>query len=310
MSYPLESEKILKSVGAVGVLQPIIVSGCPCHGGYQIVAGFRRAYACRKIGIEIVNANIYQVEPENSLGVFWLVLSENASHRRFNDVEKSLILTKLVEQFHCNRDEVMRTYMPLLELAPNDKVLEIYLKIADFEEDIKCYIAVHDLPMTVLELLAKLSPNDRTAVFMLFSKLKPGINKMKELLASLDEIALREGSSIHHVLAECSIQDILTHKKYSGPQKVEHIRRIIREKRYPQFTDLEREYHAQVKQLELPHGLRLQTDRFFEDDTLSAMFHFQTPEQLRTFAEELLKLSQKTELQHLLDLIKGNNKLY
>jgi ParB-like chromosome segregation protein Spo0J len=135
MSYPLKSEKILKSVGMVGVLQPIIVSGCPCHGGYQIVAGFRRAYACRKIGIDVVNANIYQVEPENSLGVFWLVLSENASHRRFNDVEKSLILTKLTEQFHCNRDEVMRTYMPLLELSPNDKVLEIYLKIADFEED-------------------------------------------------------------------------------------------------------------------------------------------------------------------------------
>jgi ParB-like chromosome segregation protein Spo0J len=305
MSYPLELEKILKSVGMVGVLQPIIVSGCPCHEGYRIVAGFRRAYACRKIGINSVHAHICQVKPEESLGAFWLTLSENASHRAFNDVEKSLILTKLVGQFQCSRDDVIRNYMPILELAPNAKVLNIYLKIADFEEEIKHYIATHELPMSLFELLANLASVDRTAVFTLISTLKLGVNKIKELLIDLDEIALRDGCSIYQVLDDKNIQEILTHKRYSGPQKAEHVRRIIRKKRYPQLTDLEHKYKKRLKQLQLPRGLQLKTDRFFEDDELSASFRFQTPEQLEAFAKELLHLSQKPELQDLLDLIQG-----
>ncbi len=305
MSYPLESEKILESVGEIGVLYPILVSKSSYHERYQIIAGFRRAYACREIGLDVVNANIYQVDSDNRLRAFSLALYENASHRTFNDVEKSLILTKLLGQFQCTRDDVIQNYMPILDLAPNDKVLDIYLKITDFEEDIKRYIAVHELPMSMFELLANLSSDDRTAVFTLISTLKLGVNKLQELLTYLDEIALRDNCPIHDVLADHHIHEILTHEKHSRPQKAKHIRRIIRGKWYPQLTALEHEYNERVKQLHLPHGLRLQTDKFFEDDNLSATFRFQTPDQLKVFAEELLQLSQKKKLQDLLDLIQG-----
>jgi ParB/RepB/Spo0J family partition protein len=303
MSYPLVSEKIIESVGTIGVLHPIIVSSC--EGTYQIITGFKRAYACRQLGLEMVNAYIYQVEPENALSAFSLALHENVSHRTFNDVEKSLILTKLLEQFHCDRAEVIRYYMPILGLAPNGKVLDIYLKLADFEEEIKRYIAAHELPMAMFELLANLSSDDRTAVFTLISTLKLGVNTIKELVTELDEIALRDNCSIHYVLSGKHIQEILDHEKYSKPQKAERIRRIIRERRYPELTTLESEYHKHLTQLHLPHGLRVQTDKFFEDEELSVAFRFQTPEQLREFAEELLKLSQTRELQNLLDVIQG-----
>ena len=306
MSYPLESEKIMASVGTIGVLQPIIVSGCGCEGKYQIITGFKRAYACRKIGVELVNAYIYQVDQDNRLGAFALALHENAAHRTFNHVEKSLILTKLVDQFHCDRDEVIQQYLPLLELAPNSKVLDIYLKIADFEEEIKRYLAIHDLPLTVLELLANLSPADRAPVFTLISTLKLGVNSIKEALTELGEIALRDSCPIHHVLADRQIQEILKHEQYPVPQKAERIRRIIREKRYPELTTLEYEYHARLKQLQLPRGVQFKTERFFEDDDLSVAFRFQTPDQLKKFAEELLQLSQKPELQSLLGLVQGS----
>lgn len=305
MSYPLESPAVIASVGTVGVLQPIVVSDCPCQGKYQIVAGFRRAYACREIGLETIHANIFQVDPDNTLAAFCLALYENLAHRTFNEVEKSLILKKLSAQFGCPREDVIRNYMPLLQLAPNEKVLETYLKIVDFAEDIKRYIAAHELPMTVLELLANLSSDDREAIFTLISRLKLGINKIKEVLTYLDEIALRDNCSIHQVLDDKQIHDVLNHEKYTGPQKIEQIRRIIREKRYPQLTTLERKYHDRLKQLRLPRGLQLKTDRFFEDDDLAATFRFTSPEQLKSFAEELLTLAQKPELQDILDLIQG-----
>jgi len=305
MSYPLESEKILESVGTIGILQPILVGESSYQGRYRIIAGFRRAYACRKLGLEAVNAKIYPLDPENNLTAFLLALSENISHRTFNDIEKSLILTKLFDQFRCGRDDVIQNYMSILELAPNSKVLDTYLKIAGFEEKIKRYIAAHEFPMAMSELLAKLSSDDRTAVFTLTSTLKLGVNKIKQLLTDLDEIALRDSCSIHHVLGDKQIQEILTHEKYSGPQKTEHIRRIIREKRYPHLTTLEHEYNERLKQLQLPRGLQLKADRFFEDDDVSVTFRFQTPDQLKTLAEELFELSQKKELQNLLSLIQG-----
>ena len=308
MSYPREALQVLASVRTIGVLQPIVVSDAPHQGKYQIIAGFRRAYACRAIGLDRIRATMYPLGPDNALGAFRLALYENLAHRTFNDVEKSLILTKLLRQFACSQDEVIQTYMPLLRLAPNAKVLETYLKIHDFEEEIKHYMADHEFPMTVSELLATLSSDDRQAVFRLISTLRLGINKIKELLTHLEEIALRDNCTMKQIIDDRQIHDILRHKQYTGPQKAEQIRRIIREKRYPQLTTLEHKYHDQLKQLHLPRGLQLKTDRFFEDDDLSATFRFQTPEQLRTVAEVLLEISQKPELQYLLNLVQGKER--
>jgi hypothetical protein len=248
---------------------------------------------------------MYPLEPDNALGAFCLALYENLAHRTFNEVEKSLILTKFLRQFACLQDEVIQTYMPLLGLAPNEKVLATYLKIDDFEEEIKHYMADRELPMTVIELLAPLSSDDRQALFRLISALRLGINKIKELLTHLEEIALRDNCTMQQVIDDRQIQGILRHTQYTGPQKAEQIRRIIREKRYPHLTTLERTYHEYLKRLHLPRGLQLTTDRFFEDDDLSATFRFQTPEQLRAVAEALLELSQKPELQQILDLVQG-----
>ena len=305
MSYPLESAKISASVGAIGVVQPIIISGCGCEGKYRLIAGFKRVHACRQVGAEIVNAYLYQVDPENRLGAFALMLSENASHRTFNTVEKALILSKLVNRFQCAREDVIRHYLPLLELAPNGKVLDIYLRLMDFEEAFKRYLAAHELPLTVLELLTSFSPADRSAVFTLIAALKLGVNKIKEFCTELSEIALRENCAIQHVLADAQIRTILQQEQTPVPQKAEQIRRLLRARRYPQLTTLERAYAAQRQRLHLPRGVQLETDPFFEDDGLSVAFRFQTPGELQTLAEALLQLSQKTELQALLSLIRG-----
>ena len=230
MSYPLQAPKVIASVGTIGVLQPIIVSGCACHGKYQIVAGFRRAYACREIGLPAIQANIHPMEPDARLSAFLMALYENLAHRQFNEIEKSLILHKLLHEFECPHDEILQGYMPALQLAPNEKVLDIYLKLLDFEEDLKQYIAKHEMPLTILEMLTTLSDADRRAVFTLISRLKIGLNKLKELLTDLDEIALRDDCTLHQILNDNTLQHIMNDEKLPGPQKIEQIRQFIRKK--------------------------------------------------------------------------------
>ena len=194
-------------------------AAAPARGNTRLSQAFRRAYACREMGLDLIHANIYPVDPDAPLTAFNLALYENLSHRIFNDVEKALILSKLSEQFGCSQDLIIQDYMPLLQLAPNEKVLEAYLKLAEFEEELKRYIAQHNVPLTVIELLAGLSSEDRHSLFSLIAALKLGLNKLKELLSYLEEIALRDGSSITDILSSPEIQELLSHEKHNGPQK-------------------------------------------------------------------------------------------
>ena len=306
MSYPAESDAITTSVGMIGVIQPIVVDGCPCSGGYKILAGFRRAYACRKIGVTSVNAYLYQVPHDNKAAAFWLALQENASHRSFNVVEKSLILGKLLTQFQCPRPEVIAQYLPLLNLSPSGKVLDTYLRVGKFADSMKTYLAEHELPMSILELLGNLSAEDRQAVFTLIAELRLGVNKIKELLSHLDDIALRDGQTVAQIVQDHRIQQILTDDTLQGPQKAEQIRRIIRARRFPQFIELEQRYQQTLQQLHVPKGVRVQTDRFFEDDRLSVGFQFQNPEELQRIAEQLAELAKQPELTEVLHIIQGD----
>lgn len=308
MSYPAESEKIRASVGMIGVIQPIVVDGCPCSGGYRILAGFRRAYACRQLGISTLNAYLYHVPPENPVTAFWLVLQENASHRAFNAVEKALILTKLLTQFQCERAEVIEHYLPLLDLQPANKVLDIYLRVSDFADPLKAYLAEHDVPMNLLELLGNLAPDDRQAVFALMAELKLGVNKIKELLGYLDDIALRDGQSPAQILQDQHIQQILTDDTLQGPQKAEQIRHSMYTRRYPQFAELEQRYQQALQHLHPPKGVRVQADRYFEDDRLSVDFQVHKPEDLQQIAEQLTELARKPELAEVFAIIQGNGR--
>lgn len=305
MSYPAETEAIQASVGTVGVVQPIVVDGCPCSGGYRIVSGFRRAYACRRLGIASVNAYMYQVPQENPATGFWLALQENASHRTFNMVEKALILDKLLTQFQRDRSEVLRQYMPLLGLNSSGKVLDGYLRIAGFSESIKAFLADHDVPLNIIELLAHFAPDDREAIAALAAELRLGVNKIKELILNLDEIALRDGQAPAEILARSAIREALRDDAHPAPQKAEAVRRSVHALRYPQFTEVERRYHDTLQHLQLPKGVQFRTDRFFEDDRMSVGFQFRSADELRRIAAQLSTVSEQPELADLLRLVQG-----
>jgi len=303
MSYPLTSPTVAASVATVGVINPILVSGCACQGKYQIVAGFRRANVARDIGIPALPAQIYQVDPENPLAAFSVALCENAAHRVFNHIEKALILHKASRIFNCPDNELIQTFLPLLGLAPNEKTLKIYRQIAGFDDEQKPYLACHELPLSLLELLTTLAPEDRRAAFSLVSALNINLNKFRELLTFAEEIALRDGCAMRDVLASAEIGAIIAHEKLSAPQKIEAIRDWLRKQRFPRLTALEQDYASALKRLKPPKGVQLTTDKSFEDETMTATFRFSSPEQLATVAEHLAQLARQPELAPLLRLI-------
>lgn len=307
VSFPLESPAVSASVGMVGVINPIIVSGCPCQGKYQLVAGFRRAFACRDIGLAQIPAQIYPVDPDNPLAAFCLALYENLAHRTFNAVECAEILRKLSAQFHCPADELAQTFLPALGLPRSAKTLDAYLRLAAFDDEQKRHLAGQELPLGLIELLAALPPEDRGAAFRLMTAVNINQNKLRELLTMAEDIALRDGCALRDVLSDPAILSLLAHEKFSAPQKLDAIRDALRRRRFPRLTALEQEYAAALKRLKSPQGVQLTADRYFEDDALTATFRFASRDQLAAVADELRQFAVQPELETLLRVIQGQS---
>jgi len=56
-----DMEQLTQSIQAQGVLTPLVVRPLP-NGEYEVISGHRRLYACRRAGIEMIPALIYEMD--------------------------------------------------------------------------------------------------------------------------------------------------------------------------------------------------------------------------------------------------------
>jgi ParB family transcriptional regulator, chromosome partitioning protein len=95
---------LAESVGARGVLQPILVRPRP-GGTYELVAGERRWRAARLAGLDTVPALVQHRDDAQSLEI---ALIENMAREDLNPVEAARAVAALVEEMGLTREEVGR----------------------------------------------------------------------------------------------------------------------------------------------------------------------------------------------------------
>ena len=87
--------------------------------------------------------------------------------------------------------------------------------------------------------------------------MKLGLNKQREILTMIQEIAFREHLTVKDVLNAPELQQIMGHEKWDRSQKTVHLRQYLRRRRYPSITSVERDFEAQVQSLDLESGIAL-----------------------------------------------------
>ena len=134
--------------------------------------------------------------------------------------------------------------------------------------------------------------NEGVAVALvgLFQQLKIGLNKQRELLLLLSEIAKREDIPIPQLIAEKPLQDILQNKDLDRAALRQKFRSYLRHRRYPAISKAETDYQKRVQQLNLGKHIQLIAPRDFEGTTYAMTLHFKNRQDLSKLKEKLQKI--------------------
>ncbi len=291
MNFEPDLEPLIASAEQVGILEPIWLRRKAKK--LQIISGFRRFDVAQKLGMETLGALVWKKERIDDQTAFLMGIHENILGRGLNLVERGLVLDKLLSRFSLSRNEIIRNWLPLLNLEPSDNILNGFLLINTFSKGVKRYLLGHGLSLTNVMLLAKFSKEDRQLICRSLSHLRIGENVLREMLTFLREIAHRDGIRIADLLSNPRIQVPLSDHRLSGPQKIQAIRRFLREKRYPRLSELEERFSASKKGMNLPPQIKITPPPFFEGDRFKIEFSFGSLEEYEKNLATLQKLSKE-----------------
>jgi ParB/RepB/Spo0J family partition protein len=298
VNYLPDLQSLRSSIEQIGLIQPVLLR--KKLGGYQIVCGFRRISVMKELGKSEIESRVFEEKEMDESQLFSLSLHENATTRGFNSIEKAIALEKLTHRFQIHPETVIKTFLPLFSLEPNEKILNTYLSLAQMEDEIKTYVLKEEVSRSNIRRLSAFTPDDRMAILSLISPLKLGENRLRETLTFLEEISRRNQCSARDIVGRPEIQAILSQKELTSSQKAERVKKVLKDLRYPKMHQMEEEFEKKKRDLNLPSNVSLHHPPFFEGRGLKIEFQFETMKEYRAILSSLSQLVEKKKFEEML----------
>jgi ParB family chromosome partitioning protein len=300
VNFMPDLQRLRSSIEERGLIQPVLLR--EKGDRYQIVCGFRRISVYHELGNPEIEARVFKEKEMDDLGLFCVSLHENLTTRGFNTLEKAIALDKLVHYFQIDPIVLIKTFLPLFSLEPHEKILKTYLSLARMENEVKSYILEEEVSRSNIRILSHFNSEDRMALLPLFSSLKLGENRLREMLTLLEEISQRDQIRVKDIVHRPEIQAILSQKEFTPSQKTERVKKVLIDFRYPKMRQMEKGFEKKRRDLNLPPHLSLHHQPFFEGGGLRIEFQFETMEEFRSILSSLSVLPEKKEFQEILKL--------
>lgn len=289
-------EKLMDSVKVIGIRHPISV--CPSGNRYTIVSGHKRFQAAPRSGLTTVPAFIVPELDDASRLV--INLNENFGQRHYSDIEKGGILNKLT-QAGVSDETIIDEYMPLLELERSKKLFLDLSGVEKLSPKLKNLLHRAGVPVKTFNTFYKW--DSLTAAENLFSILKPGVNKWRDLLDLIDEVAARENTTQGDIIDD--IQKILTSSDVPAPQRYDPIHKALHNRRYPVLSEMRKQVARALDEMELDDKTRLRFQDTFESNELKLELKFQSEKELSQQVEKIFKALQSGSVGNLTSIFKN-----
>jgi ParB/Sulfiredoxin domain len=294
-------ETLVQSIRELGITHPVLLA--PADKGYQIVCGHRRVACARLLKLETVPAFVLEDAPTPA-EILKRNLFENRAQRTYSDIEKGMIVHKLV-QAKIAEAEIIQDYLPLLDLERSKKLFVDLQQCATFAPSLISLLHGLNLPLRVFSILFRWDANDQAAAKTLLDTLRPGVNKCRELLELTAETAVKGGVPPLAILNREKIQTPLNDADLPINKKYDTIHRQLRLWRYPVLTDLQKQVYRAIDQLKLDGKIKLRTPENFESDQFKIELQFNTREELVAQVEKLFRVTDAEALEELIRIFKG-----
>lgn len=292
-------DDLVDSIKNVGLMNPplLMEKSYSQQPEFTIVCGFRRVAACRFLGWTDIEARI--LDPDTGeLECIKLAITDNALQRHLNLIEESGSLHMLSGFFKDNISKSKAAQA--LGLPKNPSIIKKIESICHLPLPIQNCILSNTVSLAMAVELCAFEQEISVAFVKLFDDLKLSLNKQRELITLVKEIALREDISIMKLLCESDFQKILNKDDSDRTQKTKEIRHYLKKRRFPAITIAESEFEKDVKCLKLGNSAKLIPPNNFEGTTYMLRLSFSNLKELGCHAAALEKIIQNPAIKKIL----------
>jgi hypothetical protein len=284
MSFGFDLTGLLRSIERIGVLNSPLIER-DAEGRIHVIAGYRRILALKEL--QRKDALCIDLSPLRlpSREKLLVSLYDNLATRKFNEVEKGMILESLSR--HHSREEILGVYMPLLGLPAHESHLNVFLSLGSLEEEIRLALVRRQISLNAVQSLMEMDPESRSVVFGWLSELMFNFNQQMQFIAFIDDISSSHDQAITQTLSRRKLVALMKDQRLNRPQRAKFVLEKLRSMRYPSLATAQKAFGTMVKQLNLPDGVRVRHPPFFERPDYSLELSFRDGRELRQRLKEL-----------------------
>lgn len=278
MSFGFDLQPLIRSIQVSGLVNSPIVTMEP-DGRVDVVVGYRRILALKQLQWEEVPCRDLSGAGLSPLQLLLFNLHDNLATRKFNEVEKGMILNRLIQ--HVPREEILRDYMRLLELPSHAPTLEIFLSLKRLDQAMKESLVYARISFQTIKAFMEMTPETRSILFQWMETLRFNSNHQGQFIAYTTDISIREKKKISQLLTEQQFLDLLDNKKLNNPQKIRRLLNILKLRCFPLLSGYEKIFQERVRSMKLPKGTRVYHPPFFEGSDYRFEIPFKSGKQLK-----------------------------
>jgi ParB family chromosome partitioning protein len=149
--------------------------------------------------------------------------------------------------------------------------------------------------------LESLEPESAISFAQLFDQLKIGLNKQREIITFIKEIAARDGLSARDIIESSRVREIISDKNIDRGQIIYKLRSHLRQCRYPRLAEAEKTFEMHRRNLKLGENMKLMPPKEFEATTYGLNLTFSDLAELKDLQKKISNLIQNPALKKILD---------
>ncbi|MDY6905737.1 MAG: ParB N-terminal domain-containing protein [Thermodesulfobacteriota bacterium] len=288
---------LTRSLTAVGLLTSPLVRPGPDQG-FQIVTGFRRVAVLESLGHDAISCRELDAGT-NDITCLQIAVADNASQRPLNLVEQARTVQKLTPFFDAPTK--LCQVLADLGLSASPAIVGKLQTIAALPDGVLDGIAKDEIPLSVATELARLDDTAAATLAAVFTRLRLGVNKQREVLTMVREIAAREKRSIQAVLETDEVGDVLENQDLDRGRKAARLREVLTHRRFPAIAQTREAFREAVQAMKLGKCIDLYPPENFESTYYTLQLRFKSMDELASQKAEVDKVVASEALKRLME---------
>ncbi|UCF57339.1 MAG: ParB N-terminal domain-containing protein [Deltaproteobacteria bacterium] len=288
MSFGFDLGPLIRSIEKFGLINSPVVAK-EGEGRVDVVTGYRRILALKSLKWKKIPCRDLSESGLSPLQLLLFNLYDNLATREFNEVEKGMILNRLIP--YVPREEITKDYMPLLDLPSHESTLDIFLKMEELEHPLKESLAKGRISLQAIKPLMETGLDSRSALFEWIMNLNFNFNQQLQFIEYTLDLSIKEEREISELLGQKQFSSILGDEKLNNPQKAKLVLDLLRSKRFPSLARSEKTFQKQISSLSLPNGTTISHPPYFEGSNYRLEVLFKHGKELKEKINALLRVS-------------------